>query len=104
MLKIFSLRCILFLLFLSVCIHPIFAHEGHSHEAVITIGKKTVVSFQSILSTYQEVYNHLVKKDLNGIIDLARKLSDAARQATQTEPGGAGRQMMQHISFKGQRH
>ena len=97
MLKIFSLRCILFLLFLSVCIHPIFAHEGHSHEAVITIGKKTIVHLQSILSTYQEVYHHLVKKDLNGITDLAQKLSDAAQQATKTEPDGAGRHMMEHV-------
>ena len=77
--------------------HAASAHEGHSHEAVITIGKKTVVHLQSILSTYQEVYNHLVKKDLNGIAGLARKLSDAARQAAQTEPDGAGRHMMEHV-------
>ena len=99
MLKNFSLRCGLLFLFLSVCTHFVFAHEGHdhSHEAIITIGKKTVVHLQSILSTYQEVYNHLVKKDLNGIADLARKLSDAARQAAQTEPDGAGRHMMQNV-------
>ena len=85
------------LLFSCCSMQNILAHEGHSHEAVITIGKKTVVHFQSILSTYQEVYNHLVKKDLNGITDLAQKLSDAARQAAQTEPDGAGRHMMQHV-------
>jgi hypothetical protein len=73
------------------------AHEGHSHEAVITIGKKTVVHLQSILSNYLEVYCHLVKKDLNGITDLAQKLPDAARQAAQTETDGAGRHMMQHV-------
>ncbi|MBI2469996.1 MAG: DUF3347 domain-containing protein [Planctomycetes bacterium] len=77
--------------------HAVSAHEGHSHEAVTTIGKKTVVHLQKILSTYQEVYTHLVKKDLNGITGLARKLSDAARQAAQTEPDGAGRHMMQHV-------
>ncbi|MCF6155608.1 MAG: DUF3347 domain-containing protein [Candidatus Brocadia sp.] len=77
--------------------HNISAHEGHSHEAVITIGKKTVVHFQSILSTYREVYHRLVKRDLNGITDLAQKLSDAARQATRTEPDGGGRHMMKHV-------
>lgn len=44
-----------------------------------------------------EVYHHLVKKDLNGIADLARKLSDAARQAAQIEPNGSGRHMMEHV-------
>ena len=41
------------------------ADEGHdhSHEEIITIGKKTFVHLQSILSTYQEVYHHLVRKD-----------------------------------------
>ncbi len=91
-------KCMVFLLIFYACsLHTASAHEGHSHEAVITIGKKTVVHLQSILSTYQEVYHHLVKKDLNGIADLARKLSDAARQAAQTEPDGAGRHMMQHV-------
>ena len=90
-------RGIMLLLFSCCSMQNISAHEGHSHEAVITIGKKTVVHLQSILSTYQEVYHHLVKKDLNGITDLAQKLSDAARQAAQTEPDGAGRHMMQHI-------
>jgi uncharacterized membrane-anchored protein YhcB (DUF1043 family) len=91
-------KCMVFLLIFHACYIPIAsAHEGHSHEAVITIGKKTVVHLQSILSTYQEVYNHLVKKDLNGIADLAQKLSDAARQAAQTETDGAGRHMMQHV-------
>ena len=91
-------KCMVFLSIFYAChMYTVSAHEGHSHEAVITIGKKTVVSFQSILSTYQEVYNHLVKKDLNGIIDLARKLSDAARQATQTETDGTGHHMMQHV-------
>jgi len=79
------------------CISSLYAHEGHSHEAIITIGKKTVVHLQSIISTYQEVYTQLVKRDLNGITDLAQKLSDAARQATQTEPDGAGRHMMEHV-------
>jgi len=69
----------------------------HEHKAVITIGKKTVVHLQSILSAYQEVYTYLVKKDVNGIADLAHKLSDAARQAAQTEPDGAGRHMMEHV-------
>jgi len=90
-------RGIMLLLFSCCSMQNISAHEGHSHEAVITIGKKTVVHLQSILSTYQEVYHHLVKKDLNGIADLAQKLSDAARQAAQTEPDGAGRHMMQHV-------
>jgi len=90
-------RGIMLLLFSCCSMQNIPAHEGHSHEAVITIGKKTLVHLQSILSTYQEVYNHLVKKDLNGIADLAQKLSDAARQAAQTEPDGAGRHMMQHV-------
>jgi len=91
-------KCMAFLLIFHACSIPIAsAHEGHSHEAVITIGKKTVVHLQSILSTYQEVYHHLVKKDLNGITDLAQKLSDAAIQAAQTEPDGAGRHMMQHV-------
>lgn len=99
MLKDFFLRCGLFFLFLSVCTHTIFAHEGHdhSHDTVITIGKKTFVYLQSVLSIYQEVYHHLVKKDMHGIADLAHKLSDAALQAMQTEPEGAGRDMMEHI-------
>jgi len=87
-----------FLVFVYCChTHAASAHEGHSREAVITIGKKTIVHLQSILSTYQEVYTHLVKKDLNGIAGLAQKLSDAARQAAQTEPDGAGRHMMEHV-------
>ena len=93
-------KCVLFLLIIYTCSpYTVSAHEGHSHEheAIITIGKKTVVHLQKILSTYQEVYHHLVKKDLNGIADLAQKLSDAARQAAQTEPEGAGRHMMQHV-------
>ena len=91
-------KCIVFLLIVYTCSpYTVSAHEGHYHEAVITIGKKTIVHLQSIISPYQEVYNHLVKKDLNGIADLAQKLTDAARQATQTETGGAGRQMMQHV-------
>jgi hypothetical protein len=93
-------KCVITLLFFYcffIYDHTVSAHEGHSHEAVITIGKKTLVHFQSILSTYQEVYTHLVKKDVNGIADLAQKLSDAARQAAQTEPDGAGRHMMQHV-------
>ena len=60
----------------------------HEHKAVITIGKKTVVHLQSIMSAYQEVYHHLVRKDVDGIADLAHKLSDAARQAAQTETDG----------------
>ena len=91
-------KCMVFLLIFPACYIPVAsAHEGHSHEAVITIGKKTIVHLQSILSTYQEVYHHLVKKDVNGITDLAQKLSDAARQAAQTEPDGAGRHMVQHV-------
>src|SRR3990167_8569305 len=91
-------KCVVFLLIIYSCSpYTVSAHEGHSHETVITIGKKTIVHLQSILSTYQEIYNHLIKKDLNGITGLARKLSDAARQAVQTEPDGAGRHMMQHV-------
>ncbi len=91
-------KCMIFLLIFPACSIPAAsAHEGHSHEAVITIGKKTVVHLQSILSTYQEVYHHLVKKDLNGITGLARKLSDAARQAAQTELDGSGSHMMEHV-------
>ncbi len=85
------------LIFYASYTHTASAHEGHSHEAVITIGKKTVVHLQTILSTYQEVYTHLINKDLHGIAGLARKLSDAARKAAQTEPEGAGRHMMQHV-------
>ncbi len=88
---------IVLLLFFTCSLHTASAHEGHSHEAVITIGKKTVVHLQSILLTYQEAYHHLVRKDLEGITDLARKLSDAARHAAQAEPDGAGRHMMQHV-------
>ncbi len=92
------MRVFVVLLFSYYCqTYQISAHEGHSHEAVITIGKKTVVHFQSILTTYQEVYHHLVRKDVNGITGLAQKLSDAARQSAQTEPDGAGRHMMQHV-------
>ncbi|MBM2833952.1 MAG: hypothetical protein HW406_1113 [Candidatus Brocadiaceae bacterium] len=91
-------KCMVFLLIFPACYIPVAsAHEGHSHETVTTIGKKTVVHLQSILSTYQGVYTHLVKKDLNGIAGLAQKLSDAALQAAQTEPDGAGRHMMQHV-------
>ena len=94
-------KCMVFLLILYTCYtHIAFAHEGHSHEAVITMGKKTVVHLQSILSTYQEVYHHLIKKDLNGIAGLAQRLSDATSKATQTEPDGAGRHMMEHV-FEG---
>lgn len=62
-------KCMIILLFYCCFVydHTVSAHEGHSHEAVITIGKKTVVHLQTILSTYQEVYTHLVKKDLHGI-------------------------------------
>ncbi len=93
-------KCVITLLFFCCCFiydHTVSAHDGHSHEAVITIGKKTVVHLQSILLTYQEMYTHLVKKDLNGISGFAQKLSDAASQAAQTEPDGAGRHMMQHV-------
>ena len=91
-------KCMVFLLIFYAChMYTVSAHEGHSHEAVITIGKKTVVHLQKILSTYQEVYTHLVKKDVNGITGLAQKLSDAASQAAQTEPDGTGRHMMQHV-------
>lgn len=93
-------KCVVCLLiFYSCSAYSVSAHEGHdhSHESVITIGKKTVVHLQSIISAYQEVYHHLVKKDLNSIIGLAQKLADAARQASQTEPKGAGRHMMQHV-------
>src|SRR4030065_2139255 len=91
-------KCMIFLVLFYACsLHIASAHEGHSHEAVITIGKKTIVHLQSILSTYQEVYTHLVKKDLNGIAGLDKKLSEAARQAAQTEPDGAGRHMVQHV-------
>jgi len=87
-----------FLLIFHACSLPsTSAHEGHSHEAVITIGKKTVVHLQKILSTYQEVCAHMVKKEMDGIEDLAHKLTDAARQAAQTEPEGAGRHMMDHV-------
>lgn len=34
---------------------------------------------------------------MSGIADLSHKLSDAARQAVQTEPDGAGRHMMEHV-------
>lgn len=88
---------IFLILFYACFLHTASAHEGHSHEVVITIGKKTVVHFQAILSAYQEVYHYLVKKDLDGIAGLAQKLSDAARQAAQTEPDGDGRHMMQHV-------
>jgi len=93
-------KCIVISLIFYTYFTPVVsAHEGHdhSHEAIITIGKKTFVHLQKILSTYQEVYAHLVKKDMNGIADLAHKLSDAARQAVQTEPNGAGRHMMEHV-------
>lgn len=79
--------------------HNISAHEGHDHsrDQIITIGKKTFIHFQAILLTYQEVYKQLIKKDMNGIADLALKLSNAALQAAKTEPDGAGRHMMQHV-------
>ena len=91
-------KIVLLLVFFFIDSLPVVsAHEGHSHEAMITIGKKTVVHLQAILSTYQEVHTHLVRKDMNGIAELAQKLSDAARQAIQTEPNGAGRHMMEHV-------
>ncbi|MCK6467054.1 MAG: hypothetical protein L6Q53_02500 [Candidatus Brocadia sinica] len=91
-------KCMVFLLiFYASYPHAASAHEGHSHEAVITIGKKTVVHLQTILSTYQVVYTHLVKKDLHGIAGLARKLSEASSLAAKTEPDGAGRHMMEHV-------
>ena len=90
-------RGIMLLLFSCCSMQNIPAHEGHSHEAVITLGKKTVVHLQTILSPYQEFYTHLVKNELNGIADLAERLSDAPREAAQTEPDGAGRHMMQHV-------
>lgn len=91
-------KFMMFLLFFYTSSLPVVsAHECHSHEAVITIGKKTFVHLQTILSAYQEVYHHLVKKDVNGIAGLAKKLSDAARRATKTEPDGAGRHMMEHV-------
>ncbi|MDN3515293.1 MAG: hypothetical protein NG747_12955 [Candidatus Brocadia sp.] len=80
--------------------HTVSAHEGHdhSHEAIITIGKKTFVHLQSVLSAYLDVYHQLVvKKEMDGISDLAQKLSDAAWQGIRTEPVGPGRHMMQHI-------
>lgn len=91
-------KCMVFLLiFYASYTHTASAHEGHSHEAVITIGKKTVVHLQTILSTYQEVYTHLVKKDLHGISGLAGKLSEASGLASKTELDGAGRHMMEHV-------
>lgn len=72
------------LIFYASYTHTASAHEGHSHEAVITIGKKTVIHLQTILSTYQAVYTHLVKKDLRGIAGLAGKLSEASGLAAKT--------------------
>ncbi|MBI2472403.1 MAG: hypothetical protein HYV59_14375 [Planctomycetes bacterium] len=94
------IKCTVISLIFHACSIPVVsAHEGHdhSHEEIITIGKKTFVHLQTILSTYQEVYVHLVKKDMHGIPDLAHKLLDVARQAAQTEPDGAGRHMMEHV-------
>lgn len=91
-------KCIVILLIFHARSLPVVsAHEGHSHEAIITIGKKTFAHLQKILPAYQEVYAHIVKKDMDGIAGLASKLSDAARQAAQTEPEGAGRHMMEHV-------
>jgi len=56
-------KIVLLLVFFFIGSLPVVsAHEGHSHEAVITIGKKTVVHLQTILSTYQDVHTHLVRK------------------------------------------
>jgi hypothetical protein len=91
-------KIVLLLVFFFIDSLPVVsAHEGHSHEAMITIGKKTVVHLQTILSAYQDVHTHLVKKDLDGISGLAQKMSDAARQAILTESNGAGRHMMEHV-------
>ena len=93
-------KCVVFLLIIySYFPYSVSAHEGHdhSHEEIITIRKKPIVHLQSILSAYRGVYSNLVKKDLNGIADLAKKLSEAAQQALQTEPKGPANHMMQHV-------
>lgn len=90
---------IVFFIFYCCQVQSVSAHEGHdhSHDTIITIGKKTFTHLQSVLSAYQGIYEHLLKKETKGIADLSQKLLDAARQGIRTEPEGPGRHMMEHI-------
>ncbi|MCF6157718.1 MAG: hypothetical protein E3K32_03905 [wastewater metagenome] len=100
MIKSIIIKCGIFLLLFSCCYtHGISAHESHSHshDTLITIGKKTFIHLKSALSVYQDIYDQLVKKDFNRITDLAEGLSEAAQQAIRTEPEGPGRHMMEHV-------
>ncbi len=90
---------IVFSLLFPCGIHNIFANEDHQ-DSIASIEQTTFANLQSILSAYQGVYGHLVKKETDGIADLAQKMMDTAAQGMQTEPDGAGRRMMQHV-FQG---
>ncbi|MGQ3685834.1 MAG: hypothetical protein ACUBOA_12645 [Candidatus Loosdrechtia sp.] len=96
-------KCLI-IFFIIYCyqVQNVFAHKGHdhSHDVIITIGKKTFAHLQSVLSAYQGIYEHFIRKETEGIADLARKMSDAAQQGVLSEPEGPGRHMMEHV-FEG---
>lgn len=97
---------IILLLLFHFCKHRnIFAHAGndHSHETTpITIERQTYTHLKLILSAYLDVYNNLIKRELDSIAALAQSLLDAASKGVQTESEGSGRHMMDHILKGGQ--
>ena len=77
----------------------IFAHEGHDHwsNTPITIKKSTVAHLQSLLESYNHLYEKIIEGDFQNIPLLAQNIMDAAQQGVQTEKKGEGRYMMEHI-------
>lgn len=93
-------KCVLSFIVLHCCsLQMTYAHEGHghSHESVITIGKKTYIHLQSVLLAYQYIYGYVVKGETEGIAGPAQNIINAAAQGIETEPEGAGQHMMEHI-------
>lgn len=99
-------KCVLFLLFPYLCMSSaLLAQEGQNHarDNVITIGKATYIHFQAALLAYQYIYGYMVQGGGDGAAGVAQSLIDAAKQGLETEPEGAGRDMMQNILEGGER-
>lgn len=82
------------------------AHEGHDHShdtKPVTIERSTYTHFKTILSIYHEVYDNLIKGQLDSITVLAQVLLNTAGKGIETESRESGRYMMQHIHQGAQR-
>jgi len=94
-------KIVLFFLLFNCCeTYKSFAHEGHDHlhdTRAATIERSTYTYFKSILSTYHEVYDNLIKKEVSHLPVLALILLDSADKGILTESKGSGYHMMHHI-------